>query len=364
MAPPPPPPLLFLALLSHDARQCIYERLARRDLRALACVCRELSAEVPAAVAQMLRGRHVFPASAVMRPRETASLSLPSFAHDVAFSRGDGALLAAVCVSGTVQMRDSATGRLLWNVSGHHGTVWRCAFTRDDALLATASADETVKLWRTSDGSLAHTLTGHRRAVYSVACSPAADVLLSGDKDGVVKVWDTATGAELHTLLRHSAPVYAAAFDASGALAATGSLDGGIRLFDAHAGWQPLHTLQAQSITSLQFCPMSSAPLLASGSGDRTAKLWDVSDARQPRLLHTLSGHDLYVETAAFSPDGALLATGSRDTTVKLWRVADGALLHSVAAPSFRVLSVAFHPRDASVLAAGGTDGALKLWQL
>jgi WD40 repeat protein len=58
-----------------------------------------------------------------------------------------------------------------------------------------------------------------------------------------------------------------------------------------------------------------------------------------------------------------LLATGSDDNTMNLWRVADGTLLHSVAAHSDCVSSVAFHPRDASVLATCG-DQTLKLWQL
>jgi WD40 repeat protein len=362
---------LFLALLSHDARQCIYERLLRRDLRALACVCRELSAEVPAAVAQMMRGGHVFRAPEVLQPRETVSLPLPSWGFDVHFSHGDGALLASVCDSGTVQMRDSATGRVLWSIKGHRDVLNGCAFTHDDALLATASSDTTVKLWRTSDGSLARTLSGHSGDVRCVACSPAADVLLSGDRARVVKVWDTATGVELHTLPRHPLALAAVAFDASGALAATGCVDGKIRLFDARGGWQSLCAMQAHGYASdltLQFSPAASAtgvaPLLASGSDGATVKLWDVSDARQPRLLHTRHGHRDVVRAVSFSPDAALLATGSGDNTVKLWRVADGVLLHTVAAHSDWVRSVAFHPRDASVLATCSDDRTLKLWQL
>jgi WD40 repeat protein len=243
-------------------------------------------------------------------------------------------------------------------------------FTRDDALLANAWHDGTVGLWRTSDGVLAHTLTGHSTDVYCIACSPAADVLLSCDFEGAVKVWDTATGAELHTLPRHLQAVTALAFDASGALAATGCLEGRIRLFDARAGWQPLHTLpvhgSAFGVNSLQFSPASVArgPLLACGSSSRSVKLWDVRDAREARLLHTLRGHRDAVRAVAFSPDGALLATGSDDATVNLWRVADGALLHTVPVHGHSVLALAFHPRDASVLATCIYGGVLTLWHL
>ena len=33
----------------------------------------------------------------------------------------------------------------------------------------------------------------------------------------------------------------------------------------------------------------------------------------------TLEGHTSWIETVAFSPDGATVASGSRDHTVRLW---------------------------------------------
>jgi WD40 repeat protein len=44
--------------------------------------------------------------------------------------------------------------------------------------------------------------------------------------------------------------------------------------------------------------------------------------------------------------------------------LACGALLHPTAAHSDRVQSARFLPRDASVLATGGDDSTLRLWQL
>ena len=55
--------------------------------------------------------------------------------------------------------------------------------------------------------------------------------------------------------------------------------------------------------------------LLASGSRDKTVKVWD---PRTGDLLKTLSAHDGYVRSVVFGGSG-LLASGSRDKTVKLW---------------------------------------------
>ena len=55
---------------------------------------------------------------------------------------------------------------------------------------------------------------------------------------------------------------------------------------------------------------------LASGSVDKTIKLWDAQTRQE---LARLKGHDFYVWSVAFSPDGRTLASGSADNTVKLW---------------------------------------------
>jgi WD40 repeat protein len=57
---------------------------------------------------------------------------------------------------------------------------------------------------------------------------------------------------------------------------------------------------------------------LASGSQDKTVKLWDVASGQQGR---TLKGHADSVRSVAFSPDGSVLASGSEDKTVNLWNV-------------------------------------------
>jgi WD40 repeat protein len=60
---------------------------------------------------------------------------------------------------------------------------------------------------------------------------------------------------------------------------------------------------------------------LASGSVDRTIKLWEVSTGKERA---TFQGHTDVVWGMAFSPDGKTLASGSSDRTIKLWDVTTG----------------------------------------
>jgi WD40 repeat protein len=69
-------------------------------------------------------------------------------------------------------------------------------------------------------------------------------------------------------------------------------------------------------VTAVAFSP--DGQILATGSDDKTIKLWDLQTGVE---IATLSGHDSYVQSVAFSPDGKTLVSGGYDKTVKVWQV-------------------------------------------
>ena len=87
--------------------------------------------------------------------------------------------------------------------------------------------------------------------------------------------------------------------------------------------------------------------------------LWRLSD----RSRHVIKAHERHINAIAFSPDSRILATGSVDRTVRLWQVPGFQLLGEMRADAGAVMSLTF-ARDGRTLVAGTQDGLVDLWNI
>ncbi|MBO1061190.1 MAG: hypothetical protein HEQ14_09750 [Aphanizomenon flos-aquae CP01] len=166
-------------------------------------------------------------------------------------------------------------------------------------------------------------------------------------------------GNLLKTLTGHSDWVNSVAYSPDGQTLASGSDDKTIKLWDVKTGnLLQTFTGHSNSVRSVAYSP--DGQTLASGSDDKTIKLWNVKTGK---VLQTLTGHSNWVKSVAYSPDGQTLASGSTDTTIKLWNVKTGNLLQTFTGHSDWVKSVAYS-LDGQTLASGSTDRTIKIWQL
>ncbi|MGH3720885.1 MAG: hypothetical protein ACRDRI_18960 [Pseudonocardiaceae bacterium] len=182
----------------------------------------------------------------------------------------------------------------------------------------------------------------------------------------------TDANAALSTpLIGHTDSVFGVAFSPNGHTLASGSGDRTVRLWNvtdpAHpTPLGPPLTGHTNSVNAVAFSP--DGRILATASWDQTVRLWNVTDPAHPTPLGPpLTGHTSYILAVAFSPDGRTLATGSSDRTVRLWSVADPAHSTPLGSPltghTNTVGAVAFSS-DGRTLASGSNDRTVRLWSV
>ena len=97
----------------------------------------------------------------------------------------------------------------------------------------------------------------------------------------------------------------------------------------------------------VQFHPNSN--YIATGSSDRTVRLWDNVTGTQVRLM---TGHKGQIYSLAFSVEGRFLASAGSDFKIMLWDLAHGHLLASLSGHSSTIYALCFS-RDGNLLTSG-----------
>jgi WD40 repeat protein len=253
-------------------------------------------------------------------------------------------------------------------LAGHTADVTSVAFSADSKVVATASRDWTLRLWQVDDPHqprVAGTLKLSSDTSPMVKFEQSGHILAVTDGDAVA-LWDVGDPAHPHKLSApdsHHGNTVSLAFSADGTVLAVGTADRTATLWNVRNPAAP--QLLTSAITSAGDVAISAdGRLLAANEGKTGARLWNISDPTNPKPLGALVGHRDVVASLAFSPDGRTLASGSWDHDVRLWDLTDPNAPHPLATltgSNAIVWSVAFSP-DGRTLAATGSG--TRLWDI
>jgi transcription initiation factor TFIID subunit 5 len=100
---------------------------------------------------------------------------------------------------------------------------------------------------------------------------------------------------------------------------------------------------------------------IATGSSDRTLRLWDVSTGECVRIF---TGHRGGIRSIAMSPDGKSMASGSDDGGILTWDLGSAKCERAFAGHAGAVYSLDYAGGDATLLASGGADETVRLWDV
>jgi WD40 repeat protein len=282
-----------------------------------------------------------------------------------------GQLLASAAEDNTIKLWNLETVSCVKTLTGHQHWVKAIAISPNGQILASGSFDYTVKIWNLQTGECLKTLLGHNSVVTSLAFSPQGDRLVTGSYDQCLRIWDVETGKCLDTLHKHTNLVWSVAFHPQQNLVVSGGDDHAIKVWELERG-KCIKTQQGNSnaIYAIAYSDRCNQQnLLASGHEDQTIKLWDVNinspQTLEPDLqpFQILRGHCDRILSVVFSPDGKILASGSADRTIKLWNSYTGKLIKTLQGHRSWVWGIAISP-DSKFLASGSYDHTVKVWDL
>ena len=283
-----------------------------------------------------------------------------------------------LCVSSSddasIKIWDYENGDYIKTLKGHTSSINAIKFTPTGSHVASASSDWSIKIWDFKSFNCVRTLRGHDHIISDLLFLPyfsdatdnmeddmeesnnnnntglssnitQSQQLLSCSRDETIKIWDIDTGFCNDTLQNHHTDwIRCITLNNDATVLASGGNDTIICLYQIIPGQNKFtikgkltghdHVIESLSFIIQKYKPAYSPETqitgkkssssnnntniynyLASGSRDKSIKLWDIKSLS---CIHTFSFHDNWVRTVLIHPNGNYIISCSDDRTIRV----------------------------------------------
>ncbi|KAI2621730.1 U3 small nucleolar RNA-associated protein [Hypoxylon sp. NC1633] len=295
-------------------------------------------------------------------------------------------------------------------LKGHNDIIISLDVDWSGYWVATGAKDNTAKLWRVDPSNNSYvcwtTFPGHAESVTAVALPRSRPAegskastdplnhppafLITGSSDQTIKRWEiprepqqgtkTAIRA-VYTRKAHDKDINAIDINSPSRLFASTSQDKTVKIWSVEEGEvQGILRGHRRGVWSVSFAPPNTPVLqgeqgsvagkgvILTGSGDKTLKLWNLTDYS---CLRTFEGHSnsvlkvVWLKIAPNEERGkkpVLCASAGGDGLVKVWDVNNGENECTLDNHEDRVWALAIHP-DTNMIVSGSGDSTVTFWK-
>lgn len=240
----------------------------------------------------------------------------------------------------------------------NQGRLAAMDYSDDGRWIVTVGENATIKIWDTAKHALIRTVELDDGRATALALHDKR--ALTGHANGKVGLWDLERGQKLATVQRNEANIWAVAFLGDPDRFAVASHDWKVTLWDVRQPSAPLNVLEGHDNAVQALAVAPGRRLLASGSADKTVRLWDLESLKRKR---TYRGQRDFITALAFSHNGKRLAGSALDGRIRVWWTSSRRTLRLLRGHKGKVEDLAFSP-SGTLLASASEDGTVRLWNL
>lgn len=334
---------------------------------------------------------------------------LPDHSMMALATNSEDVRLVSVAEAGVGADEATGTGHYLGQdiglLKGHDEIVITLDVDWSGHWIATGAKDNTARLWRVDRENNSYTcwatFTGHAESVGAIGLPKTAPqessaayldpvnnppaVLITGSQDLTVKKWEIPRQASkkakaLFTRKAHEKDINALDVNPSGQLFASASQDKTVKIWSVAEGEvQGILRGHKRGVWSVRFAPantpviqgdkgaVAGKGLILTGSGDKTVKIWSLSDYT---CLRTFEGHSnsilkvawLNQHTEGDKSKRVQFASAGGDGLVKVWDVNSGETETTLDNHEDRVWAITVHP-ETNMIVSGSADSTVTFWK-